>query len=90
MTILLLLFSYLFLINVIAYFTYAGDKHRAVYQMRRIPEALLLSLAVVGGAYGAGSAMLLFRHKTLHTSFLITVPICLVLWGTLITFLCLR
>ena len=86
----LLVYSYLFAINIVAFFLYAGDKHRAYYGMRRIPEALLLGLAVVGGAYGAGCGMLLFRHKTLHRSFLITVPICLLVWAAILVLLVLK
>lgn len=86
----LLVYSYLFAINVLAFFLYASDKHRACYDKRRIPEALLLGLAILGGAYGAGCGMLLFRHKTLHRSFLITIPICLVIWAAILVFLVLK
>lgn len=74
------LFTYLFAISVLTFFLYAGDKHRAIYDKRRIPESLLLGLAIAGGAWGAGWAMLLFRHKTRHVAFLIIVPIFILLW----------
>lgn len=80
-------FTCLFAINMAAFFCYANDKHRAYYQRRRIPEALLLSLAILGGAYGAGCGMLLFRHKTLHKSFLITVPVSFVIWTAIVLLL---
>ncbi len=83
------LFIYLFCINVIAFCLYAIDKHLACYNKWRIPEFLLLTLAVVGGAYGAGVAMLLFRHKTKHPTFLITVPLCFLLWMIALVVLCL-
>jgi len=83
----LLFYTYLFAINVATFFLYAGDKHRAVYDKRRIPEALLLGLAIAGGAYGAGCGMLLFKHKTLHRAFLITVPVSLAVWALLIVLL---
>ena len=73
--ILKILFTFLFVINIVAFGLYALDKRYAVYNMRRIPEALLLGLAIAGGAYGAGTAMLLFRHKTRHIAFCIIVPI---------------
>lgn len=84
-----LFYAYLFAINVLAFFLYASDKHRACFQKRRIPEALLLALAIMGGAYGAGCGMLLFRHKTRHVAFLIVVPICLLLWAGVLLWLCL-
>lgn len=74
------LFTYLFAISVLTFFLYASDKHKAHYGKRRIPEALLLGLAIAGGAYGAGWAMLLFRHKTRHAAFLIIVPLFIILW----------
>ena len=72
----LILFSVIFIINIVAFGLYALDKRYAVYNLRRIPETVLLGLAIVGGAYGAGTAMLLFRHKTRHVAFCIIVPIC--------------
>lgn len=82
------LYIFLFFINVLAFCLYALDKRKAVYGMRRISEAALLTLAAVGGAYGAGMGMMLFRHKTKHKSFLITVPICFVLWMVILVLLC--
>ena len=75
MTIFAILFTYLFLINVIAFGLYAIDKRNAVCELWRVPEAVLLGIAIIGGAYGAGAGMLLFRHKTRHVSFLVTVPL---------------
>lgn len=73
-------YLYLFAINVLTFYLYGSDKRRAVFSQRRIPEALLLALPVLGGAYGAAMGMMLFRHKTRHTSFRVTVPVCLVIW----------
>lgn len=73
-------FTVLFLLNVLAFGLYANDKHRAYYSKSRIPEAVLLGLAVVGGAYGSGAGMLLFSHKTRHIAFCITVPIFILIW----------
>lgn len=84
----LYLYVYLFVINVLTFGLYAIDKRRAIYNKWRIPEYCLLGLAVIGGAYGAGSGMLLFRHKTRHLSFQITIPLCFILWMILLVFLC--
>lgn len=83
-----ILYTFLFFINVLAFAFYAIDKRCAYYHLWRIPEFVLLGLALIGGAYGAGAAMLLFRHKTLHSAFLITVPACFVLWMILLVVLC--
>lgn len=82
------LYSFLFCINVITFGLYAIDKRNAYYGFWRIPEAVLLGLAVLGGAYGAGTGMLLFRHKTLHTAFLITVPLFFLIWMAVLVTIC--
>ena len=84
----LFIYTYLFVINVLAFGLYSIDKRRAYYNRWRIPEWVLLVSAIVGGAYGAGMAMLLFRHKTRHRSFQIIVPVCFVIWLILLILLC--
>lgn len=68
---------YIFLINTIAFFMYASDKHRACYGKRRIPEWVLFASAIAGGAFGALMSMLLFHHKTQKPLFRIGVPVLL-------------
>lgn len=84
----LYLFLYLFVINVLTFDLYAVDKRRAVYDKWRISEMLLLLLAVIGGAYGAGAGMLLFRHKVHRMPFQIIVPVCFVIWMAFLIYLC--
>jgi len=61
-----------FLIINFAVFTIAGyDKYSAIKNKRRIPENTLFSMALLGGSIGLLLAMLLFRHKTGKTSFII-------------------
>ena len=68
------------LMNVIAFAAYGMDKAFAKSGARRIPERMLLLLAFVGGAFGAGAGMLVFRHKTRKPKFRILVPIAIVVW----------
>lgn len=45
------------------------DKDRAINRVRRIPEAELLGLALIGGTPGAFLARRIFRHKTIKQPF---------------------
>ena len=51
-------------LNLFTMLRFWQDKARAVAGERRIPEADLLGLAMVGGTPGAFLARRLFRHKT--------------------------
>ncbi len=52
------------LINAWKMFRFWQDKMRAINGERRIPEADLLSLAIIGGTAGAFLGRNVFRHKT--------------------------
>jgi uncharacterized membrane protein YsdA (DUF1294 family) len=52
------------LVNALTVLCYWRDKQRARAGDRRISEADLLTLAVIGGSPGALIACRLFRHKT--------------------------
>jgi uncharacterized membrane protein YsdA (DUF1294 family) len=51
-------------VNAWTGFRFWQDKQRALTGGRRIPEADLLGLALIGGSPGALVARRLFRHKT--------------------------
>jgi uncharacterized membrane protein YsdA (DUF1294 family) len=54
----------LVVVNCLTMLAFWQDKQRAVTGERRIPEADLLGLALIGGSPGALVARRLFRHKT--------------------------
>ncbi len=66
---------YLLIVNTLTFILYGLDKHKARHNCRRIPEATLLTLAIVGGSPAAWIAMHLFHHKTLHKKFRYGVPL---------------
>ena len=65
--------------SLTAFFLYGSDKYRAKKNRYRIPEKVLLGIAVVGGSLGAMAGMQIFRHKTKKLKFLLGVPLCLLL-----------
>ena len=76
-----ILLSYLLLINLLGFVLYGVDKAKSKHKgSRRIPERTLLWVARLGGGLGCWLGMMLFRHKTKHTRFMILVPLWTVLW----------
>jgi uncharacterized membrane protein YsdA (DUF1294 family) len=54
----------LIFVNAWTFFRFQDDKQRAIAGDRRIPEANLLGLALIGGSPGALLGRKVFRHKT--------------------------
>ena len=81
------LICYLTLTSVLAFFLCASDKRRARKGGWRVPEKTLFLLSAMGGATGMLLGMLLCRHKTKHLSFMILIPLFLLLWLILLIFL---
>ena len=73
----ILLFAYLLGMNAAAYILMAVDKTNAIRKARRIPEAVLLLIAALGGSLGEWLGMASLHHKTKHKKFLILVPVFL-------------
>ncbi|MBP3301207.1 MAG: DUF1294 domain-containing protein [Clostridia bacterium] len=65
--------------SLIAFFLYGSDKARAKQNRYRIPEKVLLGIALLGGSLGAMAGMQIFRHKTKKLKFLLGIPLCLLL-----------
>jgi uncharacterized membrane protein YsdA (DUF1294 family) len=77
--------AYVLGIGLITFLTYGYDKLQAIRGGRRVPEAALLLLSLLGGALGGWPGMLVWRHKTNHASFWVvqvigTVAIVAALW----------
>ncbi len=77
-----LLAIWLVVINLVTFFVFGFDKLKAKYKekheaARRVPEKTLFLLAALGGSVGALIGMRVWRHKTLHRSFRIGIPLIL-------------
>ena len=70
---------YLLVVTVATFAVYGWDKLCAKRGMWRVPEKILLLLALLGGSVGAMAAMAIFRHKTMHLKFRYGVPLILIL-----------
>lgn len=79
MSVILVLFCYVFLVNLLGFYAMYTDKLRAKKRAFRIPEATLFAIAIIGGSIGCIAGMHTFRHKTKHWYFLYGMPVILVL-----------
>lgn len=70
---------YLVILNLVAAGVTIGDKLRAKQHGARVPEAVLLWLAVLGGSPAMLLTMWLIRHKTRKSKFMIGIPVILLL-----------
>ena len=75
----LIIAVYLAVTNLIGLALMGIDKAKAKRRKWRIPEATLFLIAAIGGAVGSIAGMYIFRHKTKHLSFVIGMPLILVL-----------
>lgn len=76
---------YLILVNAFALLLMHTDKHRARKKMWRIPERVLLLLALAGGSLGILLGMCAFRHKTKHPRFSVGVPVILMVQAVIVS-----
>ena len=74
-----ILYCWLALMSLLLFVTMGADKHRARTGQRRVPEARLFTLALIGGAVGGWLGMYAFRHKTKHILFQCGFPILAIL-----------
>ncbi|WP_339228350.1 DUF1294 domain-containing protein [Oceanobacillus sp. FSL K6-2867] len=66
---------YLIGVNIMSFLLMYIDKRKAIKKQYRIPERTFWALAILGSSLGAYIGMNLFRHKTKHRSFMIGMPI---------------
>ena len=74
-----MLIIYLVLINALGFFLMIADKSRARKNRRRVPEATLMFVAIIGGSVGSLAGMYFVRHKTRHLKFTVGIPVILAL-----------
>ena len=72
--------AYLLFINVIAFVLFAIDKNRALEHESRIPEAVLLWTARLGGGLGCALGMYGLHHKKKKPKFQMRIPLWITLW----------
>lgn len=77
---------YLLLVNLIGFVLMGADKRLAMENLRRIPEKLFFTLALLGGGLGVYFGMKRFRHKTKHASFYIGVPAIVLIEAALFSY----
>ena len=68
---------YLLIINAAGFLFMLADKWKARKNRWRIPEATLMTVAVLGGSIGSLLGMYTVRHKTKHLKFTLGIPLIL-------------
>ena len=70
---------YLIVMNLVGLAVMAMDKSKARHHAWRIPEKTLFLVSILGGSVGTWVGMYLFHHKTKHWSFVVGMPLILIL-----------
>ena len=82
------LIPYLIIISIFTFFIYSIDKRSSKQKnKRRISEKTLLTLSIIGGAFGGYLAMIIKHHKTKHWYFVIINILGIVGYTTLLYYL---
>ena len=75
----IIIYTFIAILNVITFLIYAIDKWKAKKNRWRIPESILLLLAVLGGSIGALLGMKIWHHKPMHKKFKYGIPLIMIL-----------
>lgn len=87
MNVILLLITYISVINIIGFLLMGIDKRKAIKRAFRIPEATLFLVAILGGSIGSILGMYTFHHKTRHWYFVYGMPFILIVQIALVIFI---
>ena len=79
MSVIQIVLLYILSVNLGGFIAYGIDKKRSIRSKWRIPEATLMTFALVGGSVGCLLGMKVFRHKTQKPLFFIGVPIIFII-----------
>ena len=79
---------YIWAINILSVIVCVTDKIKARRGAWRISEKTLFSLSAIGGAFGMYLAMIIIRHKTKHKSFMIGLPLMILVHVTALMLFC--
>lgn len=71
----LIVYGYFYVICLISIIITIYDKQCAIRQTKRIKEATLFILALLGGSLAMFITMLAVRHKTRHIKFMFGIPL---------------
>ena len=82
-----ILLIYLLAANIVTFVVFGIDKYKAKRGLWRIPEASLLTMAVIGGSFGAWLGTKVWHHKTLHKKFKYGIPLIIALQAALAIYL---
>ena len=75
----IIIYTFIAILNVITFLIYAIDKWKAKKNRWRIPESILLLLAVLGGSIGALMGMKIWHHKPMHKKLKYGIPLIMIL-----------
>lgn len=81
---------YLLIVNAVGFLLMLTDKLKARKNLWRIPEATLMTAALMGGSIGCLAGMYTVRHKTRHLKFKLGIPAILICQLGLLVYLWLR
>ena len=70
---------YFMIINLVGFVMMCVDKQLAIHHKNRVPERVLFLIAIIAGSLGGILGMYAFRHKTKHVSFVIGMPVILII-----------
>lgn len=70
---------YFMIINLVGFVMMCVEKQLAIHHKNRISEKILFLIAIIGGSIGSILGMYAFRHKTKHLSFVIGMPVILII-----------